>query len=337
MYSVADVHNGLVKGLRANGCEVLDFKFDDIVEFFARCQFKQDNGRYKKVLSQPGVFEMASEHLTAAIYRFWPDVVILTSGFWIPPTLLHILRARPHHVVAFFTESPYEDGKQLAMSTVVDTVIVNDPTNLQKFQEVNPRSFYFPHSYDPDLHYPGKWPKACDVAFVGTGFPSRVEFMEQIDWTGIDLRLGGMWAYNDDDSPLNKHLVTGDPLYCMDNAVTADLYRSAKASFNLYRKEISAGGTPEGWAMGPREVELAATRTWFAREPRPEGDFLFPMLPTFTEPAELEQLLRWAITHESSVKRAAGKARAAIEDRTFTNTARRLLSLVDTMPRTLAA
>jgi hypothetical protein len=296
---------------------------------------KQDNGRYKMSFDGEGAFHMASRHMLAAIYEFWPDLVIITSGFWVPPQALNVLAARPCRTIAYLTESPYEDENQLGLAAHVDMAILNDPTNLPIFQDANPNSYYFPHSYDPDLHYPGRGPRPHDVAFVGTGFPSRVEFMEQIDWTGIDLQLGGMWAYTPDASPLHKYLVSGDPMACMHNEDTANLYRSAKASFNLYRKETQPGGTHHGWAMGPREVELAATRTWFAREPRPEGDRLFPMLPTFTEPAELEQQLRWAIAHQDAAKRAAGKARQAIVDRTFANTAAELLSLVDSSPKIL--
>jgi hypothetical protein len=81
--------------------------------------------------------------------------------------------------------------------------------------------------------------------------------------------------------------------------------------------------------MGPREVELAACGSFFMREPRGEGDDLFPMLPTFTTPAEFESQLRWWLAHPQERKAAAVAAQAAIADRTFTNTAARLLSIVD--------
>jgi spore maturation protein CgeB len=116
---------------------------------------------------------------------------------------------------------------------------------------------------------------------------------------------------------------------CMDNTVTADLYRSAKVSANLYRKEHSDQSHADGWAMGPREVELAACGTFFLREARPEGDDLFPMLPTFETPEEFSDQLRWWLTHDTERVEAAGLARKAIADRTFTNTAARLLRLVD--------
>jgi spore maturation protein CgeB len=209
--------------------------------------------------------------------------------------------------------------------------VLNDPTNLDQYRlEINPNTHYFPHSYDPDIHHPGPADPdlVCDFGFVGTGFQSRVDFFEQVDWTGIDALFGGNWRLLEDNSPMIP-LLAHDRLECMENTVTADLYRSCRVSANLYRKEHSDDGHADGWAMGPREVELAACGTFFLREPRPEGDDLFPMLPTFTEPAEFSDKLRWWLNHPTLAKDVAAAARAAIVDRTFTNTAARLLRIVE--------
>jgi hypothetical protein len=123
----------------------------------------------------------------------------------------------------------------------------------------------------------------------------------------------------------------------MSNITTSDLYRSSKVSANLYRKEHSEGGHADGWAMGPREVELAACETFFMREPRAEGDALFPMLPTFTESDEFEEKLRWWLVHPEAASDVARLARVAIEDRTFTRTASRLLRIVERSEKRVAA
>jgi hypothetical protein len=112
---------------------------------------------------------------------------------------------------------------------------------------------------------------------------------------------------------------------------------SATIGANIYRKEHSEGSHADGWAMGPREVELAACGSFFLREPRPEGDKLFPMLPTFTEPGELGDLIRWWLPQEDRRRDAAVAAQAAIADRTFTNTAASLLRFVDGVGKVNAA
>jgi spore maturation protein CgeB len=116
---------------------------------------------------------------------------------------------------------------------------------------------------------------------------------------------------------------------CVDNDQTAGIYRQSRCGINFYRREAEDAHAGEGWAVGPREVELAACGTWFTRDPRPESDELFPMLPAFTGPAEASEQIRWALAHPGAREKAAALAREAITDRTFTSHARRLLAILD--------
>lgn len=328
-FSVADVHNGLVKGLEQNGCTVATLNLDDRLEFYGAAHIKG-----KKAFSKDQACMMAAQGIEVACYEFWPDVVVVMSGWFIPPKTWGILAKRPHHVVYWCTESPYEDDRQARPARYVDTVVLNDPTNLEHYRaNINERTFYLPHSYDPAVHHPGPGQAdlECDFGFVGTGFPSRLDYLEDVDWTGIDVKLGGNWKYTQPDSPLRDFLVHGID-QCMNNTVTADLYRSSTVSANLYRKEHSPDANADGWAMGPREVELAACETFFLRESRPEGDDLFPMLPIVGDPDDFGVKLRWWLAHDAERIEAAQAARAAIKDRTFVNTAAQLLNLVDEAP-----
>jgi spore maturation protein CgeB len=336
-FSVADVYQGVVKGLEQNGCTVATLNLDDRLEFYSQAYIKKRDGELVKALEETASFEMAAQGVEIACYEFWPDVVVVVSGWFIPPRVWGVLARRPHHVVYWCTESPYEDDRQSQPSRYVDTVILNDPTNLEMYRrDVNPNTFYLPHSYDPDVHHPGPADPdlLCDFGFTGTGFPSRIEFFEAVDWRGADVRLGGNWKFLGDDSPLLPFLVH-DKDQCMPNRITADLYRSAKVGANLYRKEHSEQANADGWAMGPREVELAACGSFFLREPRGEGDELFPMLPTFTDSDEFADLLHWYLAHPDARVEAAEAARAAIADRTFRNTTAELLRLVESQPVTV--
>jgi hypothetical protein len=332
-YSVQDVHRGLVTGLKANGVEVHDFFYDDLLEFHSAAHIKVGK-KWKAGLDKRGALQACGEWLQAAIYRVWPDLLIFTSGFWIHPEVLGVLKFRPHHTVLWCTESPYEDDRQAETAEWVDTCIINDPTHLGMFRQVNPNTHYLPQSYDPTLHFPGpgrpEW--ACDVAFAGTCFPSRQAFLEEVDWTGLDLKLAGMFANVPDDWPLLDRLIF-DRNECIDNAETVDLYRSCRASFNLYRREANHAGLSFGWAMGPREVELAATGTFFLRDPRPEGDEVLGMLPTFDSPGDFSEKVRWWLAHDDLRDKVTGLAREAVADRTFQATTARLLALVDRAPK----
>ena len=46
-FSVADVHHGLVKGLRANGCQVGIFNLDDRLDFYAAAHVELEDGSYR--------------------------------------------------------------------------------------------------------------------------------------------------------------------------------------------------------------------------------------------------------------------------------------------------
>jgi spore maturation protein CgeB len=267
--------------------------------------------------------------MISPVFTIMPDLVVIISGPYVPQRVYEIAKARSMKVALIHTESPYEDNIQIQRAQMADINVLNDPTNLDRFLSVAPNTVYIPHAYDPDVHHPGKVGKAyrSEVCFVGTGYDSRIEFLEAIDWSGIDFALGGYWRNLTEASPL-RPFMAHDLEVCMDNSETVKAYRGTLASFNLYRKESNLDELSAGWSMGPREVELSATGTWFARQSRPEGDDLFPMLPVFSTPDELTDQLRWALAHPDERQAAAKAARAACADRTFTNNARQLLQLV---------
>jgi hypothetical protein len=128
---------------------------------------------------------------------------------------------------------------------------------------------------------------------------------------------------------LRKYLGSGDPEKCCDQPETVRIYQSAKIGLNLYRREADNDEVADGWSMGPREVEMAACGLFFLRDPRPEGDRLFPMLPRFTGPAEASELVRWWQRHPDQRAEAAKLAQEAVADRTFTNHAKQLLRLLE--------
>ncbi len=320
-FAVQDVAFGWRDALRDLGCTVGDFNYDDRLDFYAGCTFND-----RKPFDDEQGARLAAEGIHAACYKFLPDIVIVVMATFVPVETLELMRERGHKVVVICTESPYEDDRQMRYAPVTDCLILNDPTHLDRFRAVNPNTFYVPHAYDPAKHFPGPGTAdlKCDFTFVGTGFPSRVKLLEEIDLDGLDVLLGGNWSKLDERSPIRKY-VGHDLNECTPNDVTAEMYRSATTSLNLYRREAQRDGLIPGASIGPREVELAACGCWFVRDPRPEGDEVFDMLPTFSEPGEVRPLIDWALSHPRERELAAVGARAAIEDRTFTKNAAWLL------------
>jgi len=326
-FSVADVYTNIIKGLKANGVEVATVNLNDRLDFYTQVHIPKQ-GEFIKCFDEAGGVRMASKGIEVAAYEYWPDVIILVTGAFIAPETMAVLARRPHHVVLYCTEAPYEDDRHQRMARYVDTVIINDPATMSTYRQVNPRTWYLPHMWDQSVHAESTVERDIDFGWVGTAFPSRIEFFEDCDFGDLNVKLGGNWKQLPDGHHLEKYLVTPKG-HCLDNAETADIYRRSKVSMNWYRKETSTHGTADGLAIGPREVELAATGTFFLREPRQEGDDLFPMLPTFETPEEFSKLLRWWVDNDDARSEAIAAARAAVADRRNDLVMGRLLSLID--------
>lgn len=333
-FSVADVYNGWRDAFRELGCDVHEAHLDTDLNVFSSAEFTNEHsGERAKMFSLEAAWQMSMRSLYAECFRTWPDVVFNVYGMMISPNVLRTIRGRGIKVATLFTESPYEDVTQLERAEVPNLVMVNDPTNLEAFQAVNPNAYYQPHCYRPDVHKPGRVGEQfrSDFCFVGTGYKSRVEFLEAVDWTGIDATLAGHWRYLTPDSPLQS-MLAHDQEHCCDNTETVKLYRGTKISANLYRQEVEEGADHRGWAMGPREVELAATGTFYLTEPRGENREVLPMVPTFTEPGEFGDLIRHYLAHPRERNRIARQARSLVADRTFVNAARVFLNRLERLP-----
>lgn len=129
--------------------------------------------------------------------------------------------------------------------------------------------------------------------------------------------------FADDDDPFEQ---------CVDNRQTVDWYRSTRASINMYRKEADRPELSAGWAMGPREIELAATGTFFISEPRGENVERLPAVPKFESPSEAEELLRYALAHPEWADQIVAANREAIHGWTFTERVAEVCRLLDRQP-----
>lgn len=340
-WSVADVYRGWLRGLDAAGAHVQPFNLDDRLNAFESAHVKNPTtGEFVRAWPDAdSVAALAGFGLLAACFQFAPQVVLVVSARMLHTEMYDCIRARGIKVVILHTESPYEDDAQLALAEHADLNLINDPTNAERFAELGPWA-YVPHAYDPTVHRPGPSRFDLDVAWIGTAgntFPGRTRFLEQVDFGDARVGLAGLWEGVEPGHPLHRHLLHPDaPATCVDNDETAELYRGSKMSFNLYRTEgdRTDGAYTTGWAMSPREVELAATGCFFARH-RPdehggEGDQVLSMLPTFDDPAELGEIIAHYLAHDDTRARLAAEARAAVAERTFEQHARRLLEQIPT-------
>jgi hypothetical protein len=293
---------------------------------------ENDDGEYRPLFpSYESTVHVINEMLMGQTFGFRPDLIVVTSGFFTTDIWLKVARNQGYKVCAVMTEQPYELSRELWLAEHVDHVALNDPTHIDAFRERCPNVWYRPHAYDPDMHHARGRTDDLDAVWIGTAYKSRIKFMEQVEWPDdAKILFGGNWsALEDAPSPLRRFLIdqTADES-CVLNGHTADLYRRACMSWNTYRKEAENDDPTlaDGWAMGPREVELAACGTFFARESRAEGDELFPMLPIVDTPQELGDVLAWSMENPELRQAAALKAAEAVADRTFDRSAAELLT-----------
>lgn len=326
-FSVDDVYDGWCEALAELGQTICPFNLGDRLQFYSHAHFKDEAGEFIPAVDSQQMTDLAINGLYATLYKARPDVLLVISGWFVPRSVYDLCHAYGTKVVVVHTEEPYETDRASIIAQWADINLVNDPTNIDKFP---PGTRYAAHAYRPNVHHPGPAldEYACDLAFIGTGYPSRIAFLERMDLSGLDVMLGGNWQSVKEGDPLWPFLAN-EPDVCVDNAETADIYRSARVGLNMYRRETSEGGRPDGWSMGPREVEMAACGLFYLREPRGEGDELLDMLPTFSSPEEASDLLRYWLARPDERAEKAMKARAAVADRTFINVAKDLLQVLD--------
>lgn len=349
-FSVADVYRGWSKALRKLGHHVREYNTNERLTFYGRALFEDSDrsapcehcGRVavRKALPDPAMIaQMATAGLVEDVFNFQPEVIFFVSCFFQSGTVLRRLRQRGFKLVMLHTESPYQDDEQKLRGQFANLNLLNDPVNIQSWADMGIPAAYVPHSYDPDVHYPvdsaarlTDSPYQVDFSFIGTAFRSRCEFFSAMNLDGIDTAFGGNgWDQIDPEfAPLLRYL-GHKPDECVDNAETARVYRMTRCGINFYRREGEDQHKGEGWAMGPREVEMAACGLFFLRDSRPESDEVLPMLPTFTSAADAEEKLRWYLANDRARENAADLAYTAVEQRTFANRAAEVCELMEKM------
>lgn len=341
-FSVADVFNGWKKAFEKQGHEVGTYNTNERLSFYSQVKITDyradpdENGErpMRYAMNGEDAVTASMQGLTHELYQSWPHMVFFVSGFFVPAWLLDLIRKRRKRVVILHTESPYQDDEQLMRAQYAHINLLNDPVNLEEYAYLAP-SMYMPHAYDPEVHYPGNEERDLDFTFIGTMFESRRQFFEGFFDHFSDAELaamkiamgGGGWDQGHmDDSKLLRWL-GHERGHSVQNADTADIYRRAKTSMNFYRREAEELHEGEGWAMGPREVELAACGVPFIRDNRPESDEVFgSILPAVRTSGEAADLLRWYLRNPESARDAGLRAHKAVQDRTFDNHAQLLMT-----------
>lgn len=301
--STADVADGLSFGLEHHGVELVKYRLDQRIDRAHRWLHYNWRRTVKKnaALVRPttaDVFYQAGIDALAVALRHQVDAVLVVSAMFLHPDVVILMKRAGLRVVVLFTESPYDNARELPIAALVDGCWTNERSSVADFAAVSPHAGYLAHAWHPARHLAGPQPgdgavPAHDVVFVGTAFDERIDSLSAIDWTGIDFGLYGNWERLGSRHPLRKFLRGAQ----IDNDKAAALYRQAKVGLNLYR-------TSQGWGKGapsiaraeslnPRAYELARCGAFHLSTRRAEVAEVFgDLVPTFDTPREASDLIR---------------------------------------------
>ena len=342
--SISDVHDGLLSGLKENGHEVIRYNLGQRIARaaqFLHFVYRKAKKAGKKV-EKPNIADVLYQAGGDAIIRILhhnPEWTIVVSGMYYPKYMLRLLKNASLRVGLLLTESPYDDEHQEKLASWATVVWTNERTSVERLRIANPNTFYLPHAFDPSKHKPESDPidadvPAHDVVFVGTCFQERIELLERVDWTGIDLGLYGNWDELGPNSKL-KPFVRGEDT---PNQVTAALYRKAKIGLNLYRQSKGFGKNTAridgAESLNPRAYELAACGAFHLSDYREEvGELFGKLVPTFTDAGSLEgQIRRWLLD-DIGRARISAQLPKAIEGHHWHNRAK---DVIDTLEEHMA-
>ena len=340
-YSVSDVARGLRAALVRQGHVVEDYSVSKRMAYHARAMGPDYRDQIALVSQQ------ASQDLLLQATYHRADLVIVVSALIYHPIAIHALRYHRVPLAVVHTESPYEDVAQAEWASAYPEALhcTHDRVSAERLGWA-----YLPHAYDPAIHRPchevvtprlfggevaTEWnnaedqhgPDVCDVLFLGTGWPERIALLEAVDWTGIDLRLRGVWPALSESSPLRRYYHEG----LVPNVDAVRYYRAARVNLNIHRAGQGAV------SLNPRGYELAACGAFEISDYREEGVSLFgDSVPRFETAEELGRLVRQYLADPASRARLAIEARTRVRHETFDARAEMLMTALSHRRETAA-
>lgn len=323
--SIGDVSRGYKRSLERQGHTVFPYNLAGRTQHHLK-GFPKDILEANPAEGQGTISRMASENILIEAIIHDVDIVVVICGLNVHPISLWLLAQIDMPVAVVFTESPYEDGSQsvwmdMSQADIPAKVdIIPFSNDLYSAKEYG--WHYLPPSFDTAIHKPSEPDPDgdCDVLMIGTGWPQRQAFLESVDWTGIRLKLFGIWPHITPESPLfgcvNQLIV--------DNQRISGLYNAAKININLNRYSELAE-TP-----GPRQFELAGCGAFQISDFRPETGRIFgEYIPSFSTPAELEATIRHYLDRPEERARLAAGALDAACGEDFDSRVSTMMSVID--------
>lgn len=327
IHSTYDVHTGLCAGLRANGVEVSEFPLHKSLELFELLVGAAQTIKISDTYPDPLL--LASGGIPGFVMAKRPEWVIFVHGLNIPPSIPETLRRGGYKTALLCTESPYQIDHERNVAPLYDVILTSEKRAISLFTENQPGTIhYLPHAFNPNVHTPeGDRAVDCDVFFCGTLYPERAVLLDGVDWTDINV-CDKTVKYIDGEAPADFGAQV------VENHVVATYYRSAKISLNHHRRiqhPTTGGeiGVDAAVSLNPRAFEVPACGGFLVSDQREELAALFgDCVPTYTDSASLEHIIRYYLTHEDERAELARMQHARVLAHSWTARAAQLLDVL---------
>jgi spore maturation protein CgeB len=326
--STVDVAIGWEKALKKTGNEVFQLAYEYNVPFYGAVLEAWDEWNPEFGFTLNDVLWLASQDLVCKVIECLPlDLVVLVTGLLVHERGYQLLEKLGVPVCVIFTEAPYNDHMIEPMVKYIDVLFINDKASLPKFRELNPATFYMPHSYDPERHHLPQQPidgeYKHEVFFLGSMYEERKALfkeLEEID-LGMDVSLDIYATSMDGRGRLtggmqNEELVKhywGSDIVLSPNRTTKDYFEKTQI-------------TDPAWSLGPRVYEVAACGAFqLTDDGRPELREVFgDVIPVYRDAEELASLIKHYSQRPVEREALAQQAREKVAPCSFENRAKEI-------------
>ena len=334
--STVDVANGLAGALKKTDNDIWLFDYNIRLAFY-RVAFEAWKERSPQNLVPPNAFMVcASEALIIEAIDFVPDIVVMISGVTLHRRAYDLLHSLKIPVVIILTESPYVDEIQadVLKNTHAIAATTNDKNSVTGLKEAAGIPIeYLPHSFDPAIHYKRNAadlsPKyKTNVFFYGTLWPERKALFSKI--SGIrDYFIGGV------DPSFTR--AAFEKINIIPNEEMTLYYSGTKIAINHNRtvigidpeslKETRHINSDAAYSLGPRPYEIAACGCFqLSDNSRKEmGEIFGDSIAIYKDADELNEKIKYYLTHEKERQEMAAEAHARVQNCTFDNRVNNIL------------
>jgi spore maturation protein CgeB len=249
------------------------------------------------------IVEMALQHR--------PDLILILNGVHgFDVSLVPVLRTNGFKTAVWFADDPYFIDKTKEYALLYDYVFTHELGCVSYYRELGcSQVFYLPLAVNPYQFRPQRVDLSyrSDICFVGTGFPNRIRFFNQISSYLVGKKvmiIGGHWNLLNDYSQLAGQIRLEGTLE------SEKYYNGAKIVINLHRSvaEELNSLNKQALSINPRTYEICACGSLQLTDIRQDLTDLYTPgvdLVTYNKPEELITKLNYYLTNEEERERIA--------------------------------